>query len=451
MIVNKSVTYLTLPFILACAACSQSSAPVNESDALGTMVAATMAAQSTPVPPTEADITESTVQIAATPKSEPPTHHETSMQEFLLAYTYEGDLWIRKPDGSGEQLTSNGDVVDVLLSEDRSLVVYARLSAQSYEFELRAIRLDGGDDRQIISQETLDSLYPLDEALHFQISQVEFIPGSHSLLFNTRATYDAPGSLKNDDLYLLNVDTGELSLVLSRQQGGDFFISPDGEKLAISRADSISMASIDGSGLSTNLVTFQPIITYSEYRYYPVIVWAPGSTQVGVFIPSADPLADEPSGTVWIIPVEGEPRSFPPISGQAFFPQTNGNSLLSPDMQSVAILREGGAGQATMLVLSDPDGSNSRPYAQGDIQWIGWNSDGSHFAFRRDNATIVLGSPQADPQPLASGRSLRWVASDLYVAQAGQRGNWSLMLGNINGTASLLLQLSSESLLYDLR
>jgi Tol biopolymer transport system component len=250
---------------------------------------------------------------------------------------------------------------------------------------------------------------------------------------------------------MLNVDTAELSLILPREQGGDFAISPDGEKLAIIHADSIAMAAIDGTNLVTDLVTFQSIITYSEYRYYPVPVWAPDSSRFGVFIPSSDPLAEDPNGTVWIIPVEGQPMSSPPISGQAFFPQSNGNSLLSPDMQSVAILRESEDEQTTMLFLSHPDGSNSRLYAEGSIQWIGWNPDGSLFAFRRDNETIILGGSQRDPGPIADGRSLRWVTPELFVAQAGRRGNWSLMLGDINGTASMLLQLSSESLVYDLR
>lgn len=449
--VKKPVIYMTLPFILAFAACSQSPTGVDEQDALASAVAATMAAQPPLDRPIETVTNEPTAPAAASPKSESPSPHEISMREYLLTYAYDGDLWIRTPNGTGQRLTTSGDVVDVLVSDDRSVIAYVRRSPQPDNFEIRAISVDGGNDRQILSQQTLDSLYPLDEMLHFQTSQVEFVPASHSLLFNTRGVFDGPGLLKNDDLYLLNADTGDLSLLLPRGQGGDFSISPDGKKLAITQPDSIAMAAIDGTHPQPDLVTFQPIITYSEYQYYPVAVWAPDSSRFGVFIPSPDPLAEDPSGTVWTIPVGGEPGSFPPISGQAFFPQSNGNSLLSPDMQSVAILRESGEQQTSMLYLSHPDGSNNRLYAEGSIQWIGWNPDGSLFAFRRDNETIILGGPQRDPKPLADGRSLRWVTPELFVAQAGQRGSWSLMIGDINGTASMLLQLSSESLVYDLR
>jgi hypothetical protein len=307
--VVKRSAILALLFILMLASCDQLPADDADQDTLATTVSATLAAASpadnstvTPMPET----TEKT-PITSTPDSQ--TQPEPTLQDFLLAYTNDGNLWTLSPGGDTRQLNSSGDVVAVLISDDRSLIVYVRQSFQPDLFEVRAINADGTNDRQVLSQDTLDSLYPLDGALHYVTSQLDFIPSTHLLLFNTRAVFDGPGLVKNDDLYQLDVDSGEVSQLIPRERGGDFSISPDGLKLAISKADSISIASIDGSNVRTDLVTFQPIITYSEYQYYPLPVWSPDSTRFGVFIPSSDPLAENPGGTVWLVPAEESPRS----------------------------------------------------------------------------------------------------------------------------------------------
>jgi hypothetical protein len=447
--VIKRFFVLALLFLIL-TGCDQLPPESSDQDALATAVSATLDAapddssSDTPIP-------EATETSPASPIAENLTFTDLTMQDYLLAYTNDGNLWTLTPDGTAQQLSTSGDVVDVLVSDDRSLIVYNRLSLQSNLFEVRAVQADGSNDRQIISQDMLDNLYPLDGALHYIPSQMEFIPGTHSLLLNTRAVFDGPGLVKNDDLYRIDVDSGQLSQLVARERGGDFFISPNSQKLAISQADSIAMASIDGSNLRPDLVTFQPITTYSEYQYYPVLVWSPDSTHVGALIPSPDPLAENPSGTVWILSVDGTPQSFSPIQGDAFFPQSNDRSLLSPDMQTTAFLRKGNQGEADSLFLSNADGSNSRIYEKGNIQWLGWTSTGDHFAFRHDENELFLGTPGGTPQRLADGRSIRWLTNEIFVVQSGQRGEWTLTLGHIDGTRKELIRPTGDVLVYDLR
>lgn len=436
---------------LALSACDQIPSSQDEQEALGTAVAATLAAGSSGADSTDTTNPDAEDKVMPTPTPGLTPLPETTMESFLLAYTSDGNLWTLSPDGSSEQLTTTGDVVEMLISDDRQVIVYVRQAFQPEVFELRAINTDGSSDRQLLSQETLDALYPLDGALHYLTAQVEFVPGTHTLLFNTRATFEGPGLAKNDDLHQINVDTGERTQLLERERGGDFTISPDGQRLAISQADSIGVANIDGTNLRPDLVTFQPIITYSEYQWYPVLVWADDGSRFGVFLPSADPLAEDPSGTVWIVPVSGTPQSFPPIQGQAFFPQSNGASLLSPDLQTVAIIREDSQRQTQVLSLANVDGSNSRMYDQGGLQWIGWGPDASHFAYLRDQNSLTLGIPGGSPQPLGEGRSLRWLTGSLYTVQSGQYGDWSLIMGQINGPTKELVRLTSDWLTYDVR
>jgi hypothetical protein len=449
--VIKRYSLTILLIIVTLAGCDQLPTDSSDQDVLATAVAATVAAAPSEETPSETAAPEATEKsIPASPNEQEPLPG-LSMQDYLLAYTNEGNLWTLSPDGSSQQLSSSGNVVGVLLSDDRSLIVYVRQSFQPDLFEVRAINTDGSNDQPILTQDTLDALYPLNGALHYLTSQMEFIPGTHSLLFNTRAVFDGPGLVKNDDLFRLDVDTAELIQLIDRERAGDFTISPDGEKLAISRADSIAISSIDGSELRDGLVNFQPITTYSEYQYYPPLVWSPDSSRVGVFIPSSDPLADDPSGTVWIVPVDGVPQSFPPISGQVFFPQSSGRSLLSSDLQTIAFLSSGDQGQTDVLNLANVDGSNSRAYDRGDIQWFGWSPDGRHFAFRRDDIRFALGNPDANPQPLTEGRSLRWLTEELYLAQSGLPGEWTIKLGHVDGQSKELVQPSGDVLVYDLR
>lgn len=445
---NKRIPILITVVMLLLSACAQIPAGIDDQETLATTVAATLTAAPVGEAASTPEAPPSTPDAQPSPTADTPVAPPLSMQTYFLVYTNNGDLWALTPEGTTRQLTSVGDVADVLLSSDRRLIVYVRQSFQSDLFELRAINADGSGDRQILSQATLDGLYPLDGALHYLPSQMEFIPNTYSLLFNTRAVFDGPGLVKNDDLYRLNVDTAELTPLIGRERGGDFQISPDGEKLAISQPDSIAMADIDGSNLRPDLVSFQPVITYSEYQYYPVMVWANDSSRFGVFIPSSDPLAENPSGTVWIVPVEGIPQSFAPIQGQIFFPQSNGRSLLSADMQTVVFLREDGE---SSLYLSNVDGSDSRLYDQGSLQWQGWNTDGSSFAYRRAEVRLALGRPDTDPRPLADGRTLRWLSPELFLIQSGQRGDWSLTLGHVDGTTRTLVQPEGDSPVYDIR
>lgn len=448
---KKRIFVLSVLAATLVSGCNQLPAPAQGDDDLATVVAATLAAGQ------PADNHTSTVAPASTQKvvpTETSVSHDQpslSMDAYLLVYTHDGNVWTMAADGKTQQLITAGDVVDVLLSDDRQIVTYVRQTFQPQHFEVRAISTDGSNDRQILSQAALDSLYPLDGPLHYLTSQMEFIPGSHTLLFNTRAVFDGPGLVKNDDLYKLNLDTGERSQILTREKGGDFEISPDGKYIAIARADSIAIAAIDGTNLRPDLVTFQPVITYSEYQYYPVLVWAPDSSRFGVLLPSTDPLVDNPSGTVWIVPVDGTPQSFQSIQEQVFFPQTNGQSLLSPDLQKVAFLHSDGQDQATTLLVANVDGSSSQVYDQGDLQWVGWTPDGFGFAYLREGVNLTFGRNGSAPQPLAEGRVLRWLTDRLYLAQSGQYGDWTLKLGEIGGAAVRLVQPVSASVVFDIR
>lgn len=452
MLIRRILLIIALSAV-ALTACDQVPDAATDLEALGTAVAATLIAEAqtdagASTPPTMILATEEPTEAPGEGSSTAPV---LTLSDFLLAYTHEGNLWVLTTQDPARQLTPSGAVIDVLVADDRQIIVYIRQSYQPDLFEVRAINVDGGEDRQILSQEALDALFPLDAARHFLISQMEFIPRTHSLLFNTHAVFDGPGLLLNDDLHRLDVDTGEHKQILARGAGGQFSISPDGRQIAIARAESLSLVDIEGTHYRPDLVTFDPIVTYSEYQYYPAVVWAVDSSSVASFIPSADPLGEQPTGTVWVIPSDGSPFSKAPIPGQTFFPQSNGRSLLSPDLQTLALQRQDPGSQVMQLYLANADGSDTRMYDQGDTQWVGWSTGGANFAYRRGQSQLTLGTPGSAPQPLADGVAMRWLSDELFLIQSGQRGEWSLSLGSVTGEMKPLVQPAGDVFVYDIR
>ena len=61
-----------------------------------------------------------------------------------------------------------------------------------------------------------------------------WMPGSHTLLFNTRLDFEEGlGLYLSDDLHALDVDSGTNQPLLPPGEGGDFYLSPDGSQVAL--------------------------------------------------------------------------------------------------------------------------------------------------------------------------------------------------------------------------
>ncbi|MGA9534003.1 MAG: hypothetical protein WBR18_14880 [Anaerolineales bacterium] len=351
--------------------------------------------------------------------------------ELEVVYTDGGHPWLWTQNGGSQQLSQTSDVIDVLLSDDGQRVVFIRHepSDHVYPVEVRAINSDGSSEIVLLSADDFDAIHPLQDFPHNDLSEIAFVPGSHMLILNTRALPEGPGLLKYNDLLLLDADSGELTPVLPAEQGGDFVVSPDGTKVGVIRPDSISVAQIDGTIIRDEAITFEPIITYSEFQYSVKPVWEADSSSMLVAVPSHDPLADETGGTVWRIPADGgEPTDMGTISGSFYFPQLSGGSLISPQLDKVVYLRE--TDGARELYVANFDTMEEVLYASGDLDWRGWSSDGMHFVYLLgNNDQLQVGAPGADPQALITGTDLTWTGADNFLVLQGSMGDWSLTRG----------------------
>ncbi|MGH2621415.1 MAG: TolB family protein, partial [Anaerolineales bacterium] len=257
--------------------------------------------------------------------------------------------------------------------------------------------------------------------------------GTHRVLFNTRGVFEGPGLAKSDDLLALEADSGELIQLLAPGQGGDFTLSPDGTQLAIVRPDSVSFARSDGTDLRAEVLTFTPVITFSEYFFYPRPSWSPEGDSVLVAIPGENPFAESPAGTIRRVPAAGgSPSVLASISGDLFRPQGEAQ-LISPDGTTVAYLRAGAFSGEEELVLYRPATGESFTVATGTLQWKGWAPDSLHFAYTQGSGLdLFVGEVGTPPTALGSAASLRWINDRQYLVLLGVPGAWTLTLGELS-------------------
>ena len=286
-----------------------------------------------PRPPADASVT-STAEIqeagsgaepTPSPSLESPSQvalETPSAPSLRVVFTDNGNLWLRDDLQPALPLTDFGSVAEVALSHDGSLIAYVLRDPLEGTAELRSVRADGTGDQALLTAANFDALYVLGERIHTTLSQWAFVPGTETLLFNTRGVFEGPGIAKNDDLLAIHARTGERTLLLNPGAGGDFTHSPDNSQLALVRPDSIGFASIDGSNPRAEVLEYPPVMTYSEYFFYPLPVWSSDGSAVLAAIPAEDPFATPSTGTLWWVPSDGSsPSAGPTLAGTCFAPK----------------------------------------------------------------------------------------------------------------------------------
>jgi len=427
-------------------ACQPGAAPATPADALETAVSATLSAMEAP----PARVGQDAGGTPTTPSEPVPSVPPPVFGDWLLAYSSGVDLWVRVDGQPAAQIAAGGTIVSLVVSSDGQTIVYGRSDPNGENFQLRAVASDGTNDRLLMDQAAFDALHPLGNALHIRPAQTEFLGATHTLLFNTRGVFEGPGLAKYNDLLALDTDSGLLTQLLEPDLGGDFYVAPDAGRMALVKPNSIALADVDGGNRQPDIITFDSVITYSEYAYYPAPRWAPDSSRFGVIIPSADPLAADTTAGVWIAPADGSPAErMAVLNGDTFFPQAFGAPLISPELLDLTFFRSADGDNQQTLFLARVDGSDEQAYSNDAQSWAGWNPDSIRFAYRTPSNQFMLGSRGANPQLLGQGRQLQWVDADRYLLLSGQVGAWQLVLGTVSGASSQLAGSNGNSLLVD--
>ncbi|MCJ7716637.1 MAG: hypothetical protein MUO54_08975 [Anaerolineales bacterium] len=438
MSANRKIVLVIAVLLLVCLACDLLPAP--KVDVVATAVAGTQtaAAPLEPIPDTP-----------DTPDTPEPLPEPAPFLQVV--YVKDGDAWYWDEGGINLQLTTLGDVTSVVLSDDGQIAAFVRGSDFIHE-EIGAVNTDGTNLRTLVSLADFTTMIAHPDALSAVPYRMAWAPGTHILAFNTRMTFEGPGLILPDELRQVDADSLALSVLLPPGQAGDFYYSPDGSKIALVKADQISVVDANGSN-RIDLLSFPIMITYSEFNYYPPVVWSPGSDALGAVIPPHDPLADPPElTTVWHLPSDGSPPSTLMTLTTVPFFQTI--ATFSPDLNKLAYLTvlTPGPPPTVELHISNADGTGDVIYGTGDLQFEAWSTDAEHFIFSQGghNPKIGrLGYPTLDYTGVTLMLSIRWVDETRFLYLNRLSGSWELSLGELGAPIQIIGSTTGDWIAYD--
>ncbi|NQS92489.1 MAG: hypothetical protein HQ574_08780 [Chloroflexi bacterium] len=426
--------------LLAALACDYLPSPdptTSVDDVIATSVAATVAAGG-----------ESPTLDPAVPTDEPTPESPPFLR---IAFVKDGDVWYWEEGGAVVQLTALGDVVQVVLSSDGTVVAFVRQHDWNNE-EIYAVNSDGSNIRALVTLADFGTMVSHPDAISAVPDRIAWVPGTHTLAFNTRFTFEGPGLILPDELRLVDAETVTLSVLMSPGTAGDFYYSPDGSQIALVNGTMVSVVNDDGSN-RRDVLTFPTVITYSEYTYYPPVIWSPDSTYLRVSIPPHDPLAVTPDvTTIWHLPTDGSPPSA--LTTLVPVPFFQDAVHLSPEVSKMAYLTmvTPGAPPIVDLHISNADGSDDVLYNSGDRRFEAWSTDREHFIFTEAGYYPKIGRigyPPLDLTGITLMLDVNWVDETRFLYLNRLSGSWELWLRELGSPGMLLASTTGDSISYD--
>lgn len=380
------------------------------------------------------------------------------LSDLRLVYIKEGNVWLWTQPGSGVALTTSGQALEVKISDDGLIVAYTR-AVDEFHTELWTVQTDGTEESPLV---TVEDLAAMGEAVQDPNARAivpyhfVWIPGTHTLAFNTRQVFEGPGLVLLDDMRLVNADTFEQSTLLPPGSGGEFTYAPNGNQAAIITPTKISLINADGSQRRDGVLEYESVITYSEYEFYARPVWAADSASLRVAIPPPDPLAQPTQATtLWQIPTDGSPAS--QLGSVIAAPFFGAPVVFSPDLAYIIYLRETGepAQNIRELHIASPDGSGDIIYHTAPlVQFEGWAASENRFVFAfGENRELQLGQVGEGFIPLSPDPAgifnLRWIDPQRYLHLKENAGMIELRLSGLDGTGLLLDTVENAPPSYD--
>jgi hypothetical protein len=448
-----------LLIFLLLASCLPAGTPPDDQNALETIVALTLTALAgdAPAPPetSEPDAPAPSTPEPGEPDSPAPVETSapdvppvTTPRALQVAYVKDGNVYVWTEGGNSVGLTSTGDAEDVSISDDGQVIAYTRRDPNNdFAYELWAVNTSGPTNARLLVSnaelEALKAVSPFPDASGLTLDFIAWRPGTHQLAYSTVPLFEGPGYAPGEDLRLVNADTLEKSTIFDFEQGGHFYISPDGNQVALSNIDHISLANIDGSNLRPNVLTFPLVGTYSEYNYRPRPYWAADSNSLRVAIPPEDTLTQPtPPTGLWHIPTDGSPATR--LGSIPAIPFAWPDTAFSPNLDRVGYAKSVGepAQNQRELHIANADGSGDFVFATGEsIEFLQWTPDGTRFVYAINGGTergAYLGQVAGGTTLLASIPSsvqqMAWVDNSRFLYLHYNVNVWELRISDVDGT-----------------
>lgn len=418
-----------------------SRAPTLSPGEIDAAVAATLAALTSPSPaPTATPALPDAVAAGPTPTAPAASEQPGA----LVAYTDPaGRPFVWTAQAGSRPLSAAGQVNTMRISADGQWI--ALLRAQEFrDFSLSVVRADGSDERQLFGPQDFNALAADPYAVAVGAYQLEWVPGGHTLAFSTYPIYDGPGLMLHQDLWLAQAEGGAPVQALAPRQGGAFYFSADGGQVALVQPDSIHLMNADGSRRRENVLTFEKIMTYSEYQYYVRPLWSADGHSLAVSVPPEDPLAEPRQPTnVWSIDAASGSSTLKAGLPVAFLSMAE----LSPDLQWVAYLKPERVGEQEQLDLhiAALDGSQDILYQTNVKDFKSWAPDSRRFVYAGDDYTHLelgeLGAGHAPLTDVASVTAVQWLDASTFVFNTFTGSGWEIRLGRPGEPSSLIASL----------
>ena len=384
-----------------------------------------------------------------------PTDTPAGPQPLRVAYVDNGDLMLWT-EGVGVTSLYTGDTVDaVRLSDDGQIAVFRTVDAVYYRpVGLYSIHTDGSGLQMLLDDATMDSFDVSGSASGAGPYEMEFIPGTHILAFNTNAWYEGPGLQIQDDYRQINVDTNTLSTVLMPGDGGMFYFSPDGNQAALVTPSNISLVNSDGTNRRDSVLAFTAVITYSEYQFYPIPLWAGDSSHLRVVIPSPDIIAQNAYFNVYDIPVDGSPATDLGSTAASTLISLQ-RQAISPNLNNVGFIRQDAppstGRQLHFVDLSTFGLTLYYSVPSDNLEFVNWSPDNSHFIFIVGDELKLgqLGGANGPLSDVTARSQAEWISDTQYVFTAGSYGSWQLRLGTISAASVLIAAPVADFVVFD--
>ena len=378
-------------------------------------------------------LTPSAVPAGTVPTPTPTPSFTTSTPIPLLSvpeglrmvYRTPQGLYIKDGSKPSRQLTQHLEDINPRISDDGQKIVFERWVTP---LTLYSINADGSDERALVTRSKLTELNLGYDA--FGVEYTAFVPGTHLLLFQTS---DSQGI--NSDLLLVNTDTGEIKSLLPLGKAFDYYVSPDGTKIALSgtgKPGHIDILSINGEMLQDNIATY----TRSEpIPLLPNIHWAQDSNSLTIVLPYPtfyDTSGGAPNYTLWHYTL-GENKSIQvPLD-----PMPKDLVEVSPDGNWVTYRDDSGA-----LYVGNLRDGNSQVYdPQPGLPLCAWSSDSVHFIYGRGR--LYLGAVNTPPVFFGKGDCISWLDAErfLYYDYVDK----TIVMGGIDGGKIVVLTEAREA------
>jgi hypothetical protein len=216
-----------------------------------------------------------------------------------------------------QTIVNTGDVIAVTMSDDSQVIAFLRRSVVQLPadewFEqsaLWAVDRNGGNLRELVSAESLRQRLNAAERDSTNIPQMQWVPGTHRLLFSGWTYYvraEGESHAIPQGLFLVDTDTLTDTVLMPAGNNLRFEISPDGQQIALMSEDGLSFINVDGSNLRQDVLTYPRAGLTAPL--FPVGVWTQDS-RAFVITGSLERNPEyDINFTIWRVPVDGSPAA----------------------------------------------------------------------------------------------------------------------------------------------